>query len=106
MGGPDPLCLAQSEKDFLSNFVEPPKNRGFKKSSFANGAFWSASGAFAWVREARAVGFDSSELPGRSVGRPVGRQLRRQLKKTFSIVLGAAGRKRFYANGEPLSPHL
>ena len=52
------------------------------------------------------VGFGSAGLSGWPAGRQDGRQLRRQSKCDFRGILEAAGRKRFYANGEPLSPHL
>ena len=52
------------------------------------------------------VGLSSSGRLGWPAGRPDGRQLRRQAKSKFQGLLEAAGRKEFYANGEPLSPHL
>ena len=101
------LCGWHSKNlTFKLNSIGPPKKRGFEKSSFANRAFRSAGRPFSWVGEALAVGFDSSGLLGWPAGRPDGRQLRRQSKCNFQGILEAAGRKRFYANGEPLSPHL
>ena len=86
--------------------MRPPKKRGFQKISFANRAFWPVGWPFPGVGEAQAVGFGSSGLLGWPAGRQDGRQLRRQWKCDFRGILEAAGRKRFYANGEPLSPHL
>ena len=84
----------------------PPKKKGFPKNLFANRAFWRIGQSFPWVGEGRPVGFGSVGLLGWPAGRPDGRQLRRQSKCDFRGILDAAGRKRIYANGEPLSPHL
>ena len=101
------LCVWHSKTcAFKLNSMRASEKKGFPKLSFANLAFWSAGRAFSWVGWARAVGFGCAGLPGRSAGRPDGRQLRRQWKCGFRGILEAAGRKRFYANGEPLTPHL
>ena len=98
--------VADPEQEKSRNSCFSQLSQGSGKNSFANRGVWSSGRPFSWVWRVRAVGFDRSGRLGWPAGRPDGRQLRRQSKCKFHGILEAAGRKRFYANGEPLSPHL
>ena len=98
--------VADPEQEKSRNSCFSQLSQGSGKNSFANRAFWPSGRPFSWVRRAPAVGFGSSGRLGWPAAWPDGRQLRRQAKSNFPRVPEAAGRKKFYANGEPLSPHL
>ena len=100
------LTVADPEQEKSRNSCFSQLSQGSGKNSFSNPAFWPSGRPFSWVGRARAVGFGCSGRLGWPAAWPDGRQLRRQTKCNFQGVLEAAGRKKFYANGEPLSPHL
>ena len=100
------LTGADPEQEKSRNSCFGQLSQGSGKNSFANRGFCPSGRPFSWVGRARAVGFGSSGLLGWPAAWPDGRQLRRQAKRHFQGVLEAAGRKKLYANGEPLSPHL
>ena len=100
------LTGADPEQEKSRNSCFGQLSQGSGKNSFAKRAFWPSGRAFSWVGRARAVSFGSSGLLGWPAAWPDDRQLRLQSKCNLQGVLEAAGRKKFYANGEPLSPHL
>ena len=100
------LTVADPEQEKSRNSCFCQLSQGSGKNSFANRSFQPSGRWFSWVGRARAVGFGSSGRSGWPAAWPDGRQLRRQAKSNFPRLPEAAGRKKFYANGEPLSPHL
>ena len=100
------LTEADPEQEKSRNSCFGQLSPGSGKNFFANRAFCPSGRPFSWVGRARAVGIGFSGRLGWPAAWPDGRQLRRQAKSNFQGLLEAAGSKKFYANGEPLSPHL